>query len=126
MEQNLKGVPETLLIPLWAKAVEEEQSEPIIKDDKAVEMMNIVEYDFSKFDKEWPTQLSVVIRTELLDNATRAFINNHPDAVIVNMGCGLDTRFSRLDDGKMHWFDLDLPEPIRIRRQFFVKQTAIK
>jgi len=52
MKQNLKGVPETLLIPLWARAVESENSDPIVKDNKAVEMMERIDYDFSKFEKK--------------------------------------------------------------------------
>ena len=126
MQQNLKGVPETLLIPLWARAVELKQSNPIIKDNKSSEIIKQIEYDFSKFDKDWPTQLSIAIITELLDNATKTFINKYPDSVIINIGCGLDTRFFRLDNGKIHWYDLDLPEPIQIRRQFFEETDRYK
>jgi O-methyltransferase involved in polyketide biosynthesis len=126
MEQKLKGVPETLLVPLWARAFETKQANPIIKDKKAVEMMGNIEYDFSKFDDEWPTQVSIAIRTELLDNATKVYIKNHPQAVIINIGCGLDTRFSRLDNGKIHWYDLDLPEVIQVRKQFFNETDRYK
>jgi O-methyltransferase involved in polyketide biosynthesis len=126
MEQNLKGVPETLLIPLWAKAVELENPHPIVKDYKAVEMMEKLEYNFSKFENEWATQISVVIRTEILDNETDAFISKHPQGVVINIGCGLDTRFSRLDNGKIYWYDLDLPESIELRRQFFNETDRYK
>lgn len=126
MKQNLKGVSETLLIPLWARAVEAEYPDPIIKDEKAAEIIEEIEYDFAKLDEEWPTQISVVVRTEILDNATKVFIKKHPDAVIINIGCGLDTRFSRLDNGRIHWYDLDLPEPIRIRRNFFDETDRYK
>ena len=119
MKQNLKGIPETLLIPLWARAFETKQPYPIIRDEKAVEIMENIEYDFTKFDDEWPTQVSIAVRTELLDNATKVFIKNHPKAVIINIGCGLDTRFSRLDNGKIRWYDSDLPETIQVRKQFF-------
>ena len=122
MKQNLKGVPETLLVALWARADEKRQSKPIIKDDKALEMMEQIEYDFSKLnkdDKNWPTQISIVVRTELLDNATKNFIEKNQNAIIVNIGCGLDTRFLRVDNGKIQWYDLDLPKPIQIRKQFF-------
>jgi len=119
MIQNLTGISETLLVPLWARAVETKRPDHIIKDDKAVEMMEHIEYDFSKFDiKEMP-QISIVIRTELLDKATQAFIDRNPDAIIINLGCGLDTRFSRLDNGRIQWYDIDLSEPIRIRKYFF-------
>jgi len=126
MKQNLKGVPETLLIPLWARAVESENSDPIVKDNKAVEMMEQIDYDFSKFEKEWATQISIAIRTEILDNATLAFMNKHNDGVIINIGCGLDTRFSRLDNDKIRWYDLDLPESIHLRKQFFRESDHYK
>ncbi len=51
MKQSLKGVSKTLLIPLWARAFETKHPHPIIKDEKAVEMMENIEYDFSKFDE---------------------------------------------------------------------------
>jgi len=122
MWQNLEGVPETLLIPLWAKAIEIKQLHPIIKDYKAIEIMEKIDYDFSKFKDQWPTQISIVIRTEILDKATRKFINQYPEALIINIGCGLDTRFLRVDNGKIKWYDLDLPNTIKIRRHFF-KET---
>ena len=126
MKQKLEGVPETLLIPLWAKAIEIKQKQPIIRDDKAIEIMGKIDYDFSKFNDQWPTQISVVIRTEILDKVTKNFIDKYPDAVIINLGCGLDTRFLRLDNDKIQWYDLDLPEPIAIRRQFFKETTRYK
>lgn len=119
MEHNLIGVSETLLIPLWARAVEMKHHNPIVKDDKAVEMMGRIKYDFLKFEERRMPQISIVIRTEILDNATRTFMERHPDGVIISIGCGLDTRYSRLDNGSIYWYDLDLPEPIRIRKQFF-------
>jgi O-methyltransferase involved in polyketide biosynthesis len=122
MIENLKGIPETLLIPLWARAIEINHSDPIFIDYKAIEMMDQIKYDFHKFDGEWATQVSIAVRTEILDNATKKFMNKFPYAVILNIGCGLDTRFSRIDNGKVCWYDLDLPESIKLRKKFF-KET---
>lgn len=119
MKQQLSGIPETLLIPLWARAVETKQSYPIIKDIRAVEMVERIEYDFSKFDKTWMSQVGVAIRTKLLDHATMAFINKYPDTAIINIGAGLDTRFVKVDNGRIRWYELDLPESIHIRKVFF-------
>ena len=119
MEQKLEGVPETLLVPLWARATETKHDNPIIKDKNAVEIMGQIEYDFSKFKNQEPTQVSVAVRTEILDKAAKAFIEKYPTATIINIGCGLDTRFLRVDNGKIYWYDLDLPEVISIRKQFF-------
>ena len=80
-------------------------SNPIIKDYIAVEILGQIECNFKKFDDEWATQISIAIRTEILDNATKKFMNKFPDAVFVNIGCGLDTRFCRLDNGKIHWYE---------------------
>lgn len=124
--QNLKGIPETSLIPLWARAVEAKSSLPIITDKKSIEMMGQIDYDFSKFEGAWMSQIGVVIRTQLLDNATKAFIDKHPDAIIINIGCGLDTRFSRLDNGKISWYDMDLPEEIMLRQKFFCETDRYK
>lgn len=126
IKPNLQGIPETLLIPLWARAVEAEQARPIIKDIKAAEIINGIDYDFSKFTKAWKSQIGVVVRTELLDQATRNFIQKHPDAIVVNIGCGLDTRFEQVDNGKIHWYDLDLPETICIRQHFFAETERYK
>ncbi len=119
MEEQLSGIPETLLIPLWARAVETKRSTPIINDIRAVEMVERIEYDFSKFDKAWMSQVGVAIRTKLLDEATMAFINKYPDSVIINIGAGLDTRFFRVDNDRIRWYELDLPESIHIRKKFF-------
>lgn len=126
VKQNLKGVPETLLATLWARAAETKQEKPIITDEKAVEIVNKIEYDFSRFDKDWLTQVMVAVRTEILDNATKAFIEKYPYATIINLGCGLDTRFYRLDNGKIQWYDLDLPESIKVRKNFFEESDRYK
>ena len=85
----------------------------------ALEIMDQIDYDFSKFKNQEPTQVSVAVRTELLDNAVKAFIDKYPTTTIINIGCGLDTRFLRVDNNKIYWYDPDLPEVISIRKQFF-------
>ncbi len=129
LSHGLEGVPETLLVPLWARAIELNRSNPIVKDYKAVEIMDQINYDFSKLDEDdnnWPTQVSVVVRTELLDKAVKIFMDNNPEGIIINIGCGLDTRFYRLNNGTVHWYDLDLPKPMAIRRHFFTETDRYK
>lgn len=115
---QLRGVPETMLIPLYARAVETARPNAIIRDPHAVAMMNQLDYDFSKFDDAPLSALGVAIRTEIFDELTRAYLDAHPDAVVVNLGAGLDTRFFRVDNGRVRWYELDLPESIALRRHF--------
>ena len=117
---DLIGVPETMLIPLWAKATEINYKDPIIRDNKAVEIFSKIDYDFSKFKKSWLSQIGVVIRTKLLDNAVKDFLNRNHNSIIINIGAGLDTRFERLKDNRIEkWYDIDLPQSINIRKKFF-------
>jgi len=61
----------------------------------------------------------IAIRAKKYDEYARDFLKKYPDGVIVNIGCGLDSRFLRVDNGKVIFFDLDLPEIIGIRKGFF-------
>lgn len=116
---RVSGVAETMLIPLWARATETRRPDAIVRDELAVRMVARIDYDFAKFAPAWRSQLGCAIRARLLDDATRAFARAHPGCVVVNLGCGLDTRFERLKDEPIDlWYDLDLPEAIGVRRQF--------
>lgn len=120
MQTDLRGIPETMLIPLWAKAVETGRPDPIVRDERAVELLSRIDYDFGKFSKVWLSQVGIAVRTELLDRLTREFLSRQPGAVVVNLGAGLDTRFERLQSENFHcWCDLDVPEAIALRRGFF-------
>lgn len=118
MSTKLSGIPETMLIALWARAAETETDNPIIRDDKAVEMVSQIDYDFSKFASARLTQLGVAIRTMILDKAVSAFLRQNPEAVVINLGAGLDTRYARLSAKGGFWYDLDVPEVIDLRRRF--------
>lgn len=119
MKQKLKNVEETLLIPLWARAEESKEKEPIIIDKQAVMMLESIDYDFSQFTGSWMSQVGCAVRASILDNQTEIFIKDNPKSTIINIGCGLDSRFFRVDNGIIHWYELDLPEPIEVRKQFF-------
>jgi len=116
---KLPGVAETLLIPLWARAEEWNTFEPIIMDEHAVNLVKQIDYDFSKFEGSWLTQVGCSIRARILDVQTKRFIQKNPETIIINIGAGLDTRFFRVDNGKVNWYELDLPEAIEIKKNFF-------
>jgi tcmP protein len=106
----------TMLIPLWAKAVEQGRAQPLLRDDEAVRMLDKIDYDFGKFAKAKASQVGCCGRAKLLDDMTRHFIAEHPDAVVVQIGAGLDARYERLGKPRITaWYDLDLPEVIEVR-----------
>lgn len=113
----LTGVMETLLPVLYARAFETRQDKPIIHDPVAEAWIERIDYNFSQYDEAVLNNLGVAIRTEIFDEKVAKFIKDNPSATIVNVASGLDTRFYRMDNGKITWIELDLPASIAIRRQ---------
>jgi len=114
---KLVGVPETLMITLYGRYVEQEFSDCILEDKKAVEIVGKVDYDFSKYSSSWSSQLGVVIRAKNIDEILRQFLITHPQATVINLGGGLCTRFFRVDNGEMNWYEIDFPEVIDLKRK---------
>jgi O-methyltransferase involved in polyketide biosynthesis len=64
------------------------------------------------------------LRNRQFDRCTRDFLARCPEAVVVHIGCGLDSRFERVDDGKVEWYDLDLPQVIELRRELIGDESS--
>ncbi len=114
--RDLQGVAETLLLPLYYRATESQRPDRLIADDKAAELMRRLDYDFSRFARLQQERLATLVRIRVFDRCTQAFLARHPDGSVINLGCGLDTRFYRIDNGAAEWYDLDLPQVIALRR----------
>lgn len=114
---TMSGLSSTLLITLWAKAVELGRADALLHDEQAQRMMQMIDYDFKKFESAKLSQPGCCGRALIIDNETQRFIEQHPNAVAVQLGAGLDARFERLGKPKVTWYDLDLPEVIAIRHQ---------
>jgi O-methyltransferase involved in polyketide biosynthesis len=115
---RLGSVQETLFIPLAARARETQRKHPVLRDPKAVEMVRSIDYDVGKYG-QGAGGFVTVLRTAIIDFWVRSFLAAHPAATVVELGTGLNTRFERVDNGQVHWFDLDLPDTIDLRRNFF-------
>jgi methyltransferase (TIGR00027 family) len=125
--QNLSDVAETLLMMLYIRAVESQRPDALIKDEKAVALVRRMDQDFlqnklAKIDEE--TRVAVVLRSREFDRHARDFLARYPEAAVVHIGCGLDARFERVDNGRAEWYDLDLPEVIELRRKFIGGEGA--
>jgi O-methyltransferase involved in polyketide biosynthesis len=114
---NLSAVSQTLLIPLYYRALESQRADALVRDPKAVELVRQLDCDFSDVQSMKKDQVNILLRVRQFDTLARAFLTEHPEGVIVDLGCGLDTRFERLDNGHLTWYGLDLPEVIELRRE---------
>lgn len=118
-ELGLPTLAQTLLIPLVARALESQRADSLIRDPKASEIVASLELDPMRMRPSTEDQVTICMRARRFDEHAHAFLESFPSGVIVEIGCGLDTRFSRVDNGRVRWFDLDLPEVIELRRRFF-------
>ncbi len=118
---TLSGVAETLLTTLYLRAEESQRPDALIKDEKAVQLVAQLGYDFDRV-RQIPlneaNKLVLILRSRQFDRCALGFLERHPDAVVVHIGCGLDARFERVAplNSLADWFDLDLPDVIELRR----------
>ena len=96
---DLTGASETLLLPLHARAEHTLSARPRFEDWTAVDLVSRLDYDFSEARRDRLMSDGVILRTLTLDPLVSGFLATHPGATVVNIACGLDTRFHRLDDG---------------------------
>lgn len=120
MNLQLGDVQETALIPLAIRANETKRKNARVHDEKAVEIIETLAVNTKRMDKFFSHE-GVVARTIMFDSAVKKLLEKYPDAVCVNIGCGLDDRFSRVDNGRIKWFNVDLPDSIEVRKKVFAE-----
>ena len=120
--QSLEGVAETLLVTLYIRALETQRPDALLKDERALELVQLMGPAFERvrgirMDDE--DRAAIILRNREIDDITRCFLSRQGEAAVVHIGCGLDSRFERVDNGRVEWYDLDLPEVIEVRRKLF-------
>lgn len=111
----LTGSAETMLQSFYARAKYSRKKNAKFYDAKAIELVGKIDYDFSKAENDSTMSNGVIARTIVFDELVKDFINKNPDCTVVNIACGLDTRFYRMDNGRIIWYNVDLPETIEVR-----------
>jgi methyltransferase (TIGR00027 family) len=134
---DFSDVESTSLLTLYSRAIESRSENPILEDPSAERLVDEIdrqiagsEDSFLKmlYEKDIDPKLVVhaALRADKYDRYAQEFLSRYPGGVIVNMGCGMDTRFQRIDDGKVHLFDLDLPEVIALKRRLLTETNRYR
>ena len=116
-------VQETLIIPLYARKVCSELYPNLYQDETAVRLINEIDYDFSEAEKKSHSlmqrfgSLEVAMRQNDLAFEVRDYLKSHPNAAVVNLGCGLDSTGRSCDNGSCKIYNLDLPDVIAVRNE---------
>jgi O-methyltransferase involved in polyketide biosynthesis len=113
---------------LYIRAMETQRPDALIKDERAVMLVKqmtadgYIRYDFDRV-RQIPmseaNKLMIILRNREFDCYARDFMVRHPEAVVVHIGCGLDSRFERVAErnSPVEWYDLDLPDVVEMRRK---------
>lgn len=111
---------ETMLVTLYYKALESQAEEPILRDPVAVEAITRIDYNFDKISDRKDAIRATAARATLFDGWVQEYLANSPNAVVLHLGCGLDSRVYRIDPpATVQWFDIDYPDVIELRRRLF-------
>lgn len=117
---DVMPVTDTALVTLWCRASEARRADAIVDDPMAVQLVDSLNYDFSKFKLSADRQ-DLALRALAFDNAARDYVAEHPRATVVALGEGMQTSFWRLDAAgighEFHWLTLDLPPIIELRQR---------
>ena len=125
IKPTINGSAETMLQSFYARAQYSKRKNHKFYDAKAVELVDKIDCDFSAAAKDSAMGKGVIARTIVFDELVKNYIEKNPGCTVVNIACGLDTRFYRMDNGKITWYNLDLPETIAIRNQIFEESGRV-
>lgn len=127
LKPNLTGAQETLLAILYARALDAKKTTPILGDRYAEQIVDQLDYDFSKSRVHWPKAAIITIRAKVLDQWAVEFLqqaqHDGEPVTVLHLAAGLDTRALRLqehcnkDRASVRWVDVDLPDVIDVRRK---------
>ncbi|MDH6245372.1 O-methyltransferase involved in polyketide biosynthesis [Mycobacterium sp. OTB74] len=117
---DLTGAPQTMLATLYGKALDAGLSESILHDTYARDVVSRIDYDWSRTTMTAARSPGVTIRSAHFDRWAADFLAVHAKAVVLHLGCGLDSRYYRLSPGpEVDWYDVDYPAVADLRRQLY-------
>ena len=110
----------TMLATLYGRALDARGDRPILGDKAADEAVKQIDYDFASLGVDEQLGLTVALRAKPMDKWAAAFLREHPDATVVQLGCGMDSRVYRVDPPpSVRWFDVDYPEVVDLRARIY-------
>jgi O-methyltransferase involved in polyketide biosynthesis len=124
---ELSGVPETMLWTLYHRALEARRPDTVLADPTAVELVEAIDYPFEqRFGAHAGLAQGQALRARRFDIEVRTFLATHPDGTVVALGEGLETQFWRVDNGRVQWLSVDLPESIDLRTRLLPASPRLR
>ena len=125
-------IQETLVIPLFARKLCTEKFPSLFQDPAAIELMEHLDYDFASMEAQASGfvqsygALEIAMRQTDLAIEVKDYLKEHPNAAVVNMGCGLDQTGENCDNGTCKIYNLDMPDVIEVRNKLIPSKERVK
>lgn len=130
---HLTPTQKSIFATLYLRALDSRSPRPILGDTLSSEIVDKIDYDFAQQKARWSTGnrllvsslvANVALRSKRLDEIVGNFVARHPDAIVLELGCGLDPRAVRCRaTNRISWYDVDFPEVIAIREQYLPRAS---
>lgn len=122
---RLEGSQETLLITLYAKAVDNRSTPSILHDALADDLVRRIDYNFERFGLSPYDIRGLALRSRIIDGWARAALQARADTLVLHLACGLDSRIYRVDPSlEVDWIDIDFPQVIQLRRDLLPQRLG--
>lgn len=113
---ELTPVERTALVTQYARALDSRWPRPILGDTLADQIVGKIDFDFPALGVPSSAVRQTALRAKMLDDRVRIFVSEHPNAVVVSLGAGLDTGMLRVKPpASVDWYNVDLPNVIALR-----------
>lgn len=117
---DFTGVRVTALVELYLRWLDSKERYPILGDPWADRLVRRLDFDFSQLKSMAVGRFAVGVRSHIMDEWIAEYLSDHPGALILDLGCGFDSRVFRVDPpAGHHWYDVDFPDVIEIRNQLY-------
>lgn len=114
----MDGVNKTLYIPLYGKAYVSRKG-IILNDKKAEEIWSAESFPLKGKSKSKWLAYYMGMRSAVFDQWLREQMDQHPESLILHIGCGMDSRIVRIGTQGHSWYDVDFPEVIAERKHYY-------
>lgn len=122
---RLNSVNKTLYIPLYGKALVSQKG-IILRDKKAEEIWESAQFKLKGKSKSKWLAYYMGMRAAVFDQWVREKITEFPSAIVLHLGCGLDSRAIRIESSATKWFDVDFESVIQERKRYYTETESYR